>query len=126
MPAYGYIAIGVVDRGTNVLQVRPTTICPQNCIFCSVDAGLYSRNRWAEFIVDPEVIVRGVEEAISVKGCCAEALIDIIGDPLTYRFSADGGSLPFTSIDSSFPPSASQRSPRARSPQWLPASRLGF
>ncbi len=84
MPAYGYIAIGVVDRGTNVLQVRPTTICPQNCIFCSVDAGLYSRNRWAEFIVDPEVIVRGVEEAISVKGCCVEALIDTIGDPLTY------------------------------------------
>jgi uncharacterized Fe-S cluster-containing radical SAM superfamily enzyme len=85
-PPYGYIAIGVIDRGTNVLQVRPTTICPQNCIFCSVDAGLHSRNRWAEFIVDPEVIVRGVEEAISVKGCYVEALIDTVGDPLTYPY----------------------------------------
>jgi len=83
-PAYGYIAIGVIDRGTSVLQVRPTTICPQNCIFCSVDAGFYSRNRWAEFIADPELVVRGVKEAISVKGCYVEALIDTIGDALTY------------------------------------------
>ena len=86
MPAYGYIALGVIDRGTNVLQVRPTTICPQNCVFCSVDAGLSSSSRWAEFIVDPGVIVRGVEEAVSVKGCCIEALIDTIGDALTYPY----------------------------------------
>jgi len=42
------------------------------------------------------------------------------------RFSVDGGSSPFISIDSSSPPPASQRSPRARSPQWLPSSRLGL
>lgn len=85
-PAYGYIAFGVIDRGTNVLQVRPTTICPQNCIFCSVDAGLSSRNRWAEFIADLEPIVRGVKEAVSIKGCYVEALIDTIGDVLTYPY----------------------------------------
>jgi uncharacterized Fe-S cluster-containing radical SAM superfamily enzyme len=84
LPAFGYIALGVIDRGTNVLQVRPTTLCPQNCVFCSVDAGPYSRSRWAEFLVDPELIVRGVEEAVAVKGCCVEALIDTVGDPLTY------------------------------------------
>lgn len=86
LPAYGYIALGVIDRGTNVLQVRPTTICPQSCIFCSVDAGPNSRRRWAEFIVEPELIVRGVEEAVAVKGCCVEALVDTIGDPLTYPY----------------------------------------
>ncbi len=86
VPAYGYIALGVIDRGTNVLQVRPTTICPQSCIFCSVDAGPNSRRRWAEFIVEPGLIIRGVEEAITVKGCCVEALIDTIGDPLTYPY----------------------------------------
>jgi uncharacterized Fe-S cluster-containing radical SAM superfamily enzyme len=51
MPLVGHIAFGVIDRGTNILQVRPTTICPYNCIFCSVDAGPYSRYRQAEFVV---------------------------------------------------------------------------
>ncbi|MCE4627148.1 MAG: radical SAM protein, partial [Desulfurococcales archaeon] len=39
LPLVGTVFIGVIDRGTNVLQVRPTTLCPLNCIFCSVDAG---------------------------------------------------------------------------------------
>ncbi|MEM3926406.1 MAG: radical SAM protein [Desulfurococcaceae archaeon] len=86
VPAYGYIAIGVIDRGTNVLQVRPTTICPQNCVFCSVDAGIKSSNRWAEYIVEPDIIVRGIEEATVVKGHGVEALIDTIGDALTYPY----------------------------------------
>ncbi len=83
-PMIGYIAFGVIDRGTNVLQVRPTTICPLNCIFCSVDAGPFSRHRWAEYIVDPKPIVETVEYAVGVKGYGLEALIDTIGDPLTY------------------------------------------
>jgi len=83
-PALGYIAFGVIDRGTNVLQVRPTTICPQNCVFCSVDAGLASKSRWAEYIVDPGVIVEGVSRVIEEKECSVEALLDTIGDVLTY------------------------------------------
>lgn len=84
VPSIGYIAFGVIDRGTNVIQVRPTTICPQACIFCSVDAGLVSSNRWAEYIVEPNIVLKGVQEVASVKDCGIEALIDTIGDPLTY------------------------------------------
>ncbi|MCY0868178.1 MAG: radical SAM protein [Desulfurococcus sp.] len=83
-PAFGYIAFGVIDRGTNVLQARPTTLCPQRCAFCSVDAGLESSSRWAEFLVEPELIVRGVEEAVRVKGGGIEVLLDSMGDVLTY------------------------------------------
>jgi len=83
-PSFGYIAFGVIDRGTNVLQARPTTICPQNCIFCSVDSGLKSTHRWAEYIVHPDVIVNGVVKALEVKGCSVEVLLDTIGDVLTY------------------------------------------
>ncbi len=85
-PAFGYIAFGVIDRGTNVLQVRPTTICPLNCIFCSVDAGPFSKHRWAEYIVDKHVIIKGVKEAIRYKGSGIEVLIDTMGDPLTYPY----------------------------------------
>lgn len=86
VPAFGYIAFGVIDRGTNVLQARPTTICPQNCIFCSVDAGLTPTRRWAEYIVDPEVIIEGVRIAVEEKGCNVEVLLDTVGDVLTYPF----------------------------------------
>ena len=86
VPMLGYIAFGVIDRGTNVLQVRPTTICPQNCIFCSVDAGLSSRNRWAEYIVDLEAIVNCVKNVINEKGTGIEVLLDTIGDVLTYPY----------------------------------------
>ncbi len=88
-PMIGYIAFGLIDRGTNVIQVRPTTICPLNCIFCSVDAGPFSRHRWAEFIVDPEAIVDAMEYVVRFKGYGVEALIDTIGDPLTYPWLED-------------------------------------
>ncbi len=84
MPMLGYIAFGIIDRGTNVLQVRPTTICPLNCIFCSVDSGPYSRHRWAEYIVKPKPLIDTMDYIASIKGYGLEALIDTIGDPLTY------------------------------------------
>lgn len=83
-PVFGYIAFGVIDRGTNVLQVRPTTICPQACIFCSVDAGIKSTRRWAEYIVEPSLIINAIRKVIEKKGCSVEILLDTIGDVLTY------------------------------------------
>ncbi len=85
-PLYGYIGFGVIDRGTNVLQVRPTTICPLNCLFCSVDAGPKSRNRWAEFIVEPRSLFDAIKMMADYKGAGVEALIDTIGDAFTYPY----------------------------------------
>ncbi len=85
-PLLGYIGFGVIDRGTNVLQVRPITLCPLNCVFCSVDAGPRSRFRWAEFIVEPDAIVETVEYTVPYKGHGLEALIDTIGDSFTYPY----------------------------------------
>lgn len=89
LPGFGYIAFGVIDRGTNVLQVRPTTICPQSCLFCSVDAGLKSKHRWAEYIVEPGLITRTVSMVVADKGCSVEALLDTVGDVLTYPYLVD-------------------------------------
>ncbi len=84
-----YIGFGVIDRGTNVLQVRPTTLCPMNCIFCSVDAGKYSWNRWAEYIVELNTILKSVKKITRYKGGGIEALIDTIGEALTYPWITD-------------------------------------
>ncbi len=84
LPLVGHIAFGVLDRGTNVLQVRPSTLCFHDCIFCSVDAGPSSRTRRAEFIVDVDLLVEWVGRVASVKGGGLEALIDGVGEPLTH------------------------------------------
>ncbi len=84
LPLLGHIAFGVIDRGTNVLQVRPTTLCPLNCLFCSVDAGPRTRFRQTEYIVDRSHLVKWVEAVARYKGDVLEALIDGVGDPLTY------------------------------------------
>lgn len=83
-PLVGHIAFGVIDRGTNVIQVRPSTICPHNCIYCSVDAGPYSKTRTTEFLVDARHIAKWTRILASIKNTPVEALIDGVGEPLTH------------------------------------------
>lgn len=85
IPLVGTVFIGVIDRGSNVLQVRPTTLCPLSCIFCSVDAGPNSRWRATEFYVEsPEWLVHWTVRIAMVKNTGVEALIDGVGDPFAY------------------------------------------
>ncbi len=84
VPLVGHIAFGIVDRGTNVLQIRPTTLCRLNCIFCSVDAGPRSRRRLSEYVVDPRHLIRWVKHVVRTRGDVDECLIDGVGDPITY------------------------------------------
>ncbi len=88
-PLVGTIFIGIIDRGTNVIQVRPHTICNLSCIFCSVDAGPRSRSRGAEFVVNYDRIAREVMKVADFKGGGVEALIDSVGEPLIYRGLCD-------------------------------------
>ncbi len=86
-PLMGSVFIGVIDRGTNVLQVRPTTLCNLSCIFCSVDAGPTSRWRQSEYVViDYEWLAVWVEEVARFKGVRVETLIDGVGEPTTYPY----------------------------------------
>ena len=84
-PLMGHIAFGVIERGTNVIQVRPTTICFHDCIFCSVDAGKSSRHRASEYMVeDVSWLAEWVEEVAKIKGGGVEALIDGVGEPISH------------------------------------------
>ncbi|MEM1515323.1 MAG: radical SAM protein [Candidatus Bathyarchaeia archaeon] len=85
IPLLGCIAFGLIDRGTNVIQVRPTTTCPLSCIFCSMDAGPNSRLRQTEYIVPLEYLLETFKRAVAFKGGRGiEAHIDTVGDPITY------------------------------------------
>ncbi len=85
VPLVGAISFGLIDRGTNVIQVRPVSFCNLNCIMCSTDAGPYSKWRQAEYWVPHEIIVEGIKEIVKFKGVDKiEAHIDAVGEPTLY------------------------------------------
>jgi len=85
MPLVGSIAFGIIDRGTNLLQIRPTTLCNLNCCFCSTNSGPCSNNHQTEFDVEADYLVDYVKEISNFKGPGIEANIDSVGEPLTYK-----------------------------------------
>jgi uncharacterized Fe-S cluster-containing radical SAM superfamily enzyme len=85
IPLLGCIAFGLIDRGTNVIQIRPITTCPLSCIFCSTDAGPKSRCRRTEYIVPLDYLISWFKSVVTFKGeHDIEAHIDTVGDPITY------------------------------------------
>ena len=81
IPLLGCIAFGIIDRGTNLLQIRPISTCPLSCIFCSTDAGPKSRIRQSEYIVPLDYIVEEFKRIVKFKGAFRiEAHIDTVGD----------------------------------------------
>jgi uncharacterized Fe-S cluster-containing radical SAM superfamily enzyme len=84
IPLIGHIAFGVIDRGTSVLQVRPSTLCQHSCIFCSVDAGPKSVTRKSEFLVEAEWLIRWAVDVAKFKGGKVEVLLDGVGEPLSH------------------------------------------
>ncbi len=86
IPLLGYNAFGLIDRGTNLIQVRPITGCNLNCIFCSVDEGRFSKTRLVDYIVDIDYIVEEFEKVAKFKGEGVEAHIDGQGEPTLYPY----------------------------------------
>jgi len=85
IPLVGCIAFGLIDRGTNLIQVRPISTCPLSCIFCSTNAGPKSTIRQTEYTVPLEYMVEEFQKIASFKGKKhIEAHIDTVGDPITY------------------------------------------
>ncbi len=85
IPLFGCIAFGIIDRGTNVLQVRPFSECPLSCVFCSTDAGPHSKRRISAYMVDLPQLLSAFEWAASYKGITdIEAHVDTVGEPAMY------------------------------------------
>jgi uncharacterized Fe-S cluster-containing radical SAM superfamily enzyme len=85
IPLIGHIAFGLIDRGTNLIQCRPTSGCNLNCIYCAVDEGPYSRARVNDFYVDCDYIIEGFKKLAGFKGADdIEAHIDSVGEPMIY------------------------------------------
>jgi len=64
IPLMGVDFMGVIDRGTNVIELKPNTTCNLKCKYCFVSAGDYDTN----FIVSSDYLIEKVREAITIKG----------------------------------------------------------
>lgn len=86
IPLLGHSAFGIIDRGTNLLQVRCITGCNLSCIFCSVDEGRGSKTRQTDFIVDPDYILEELSKVAEFKGDGVEIHLDAQGEPALYPY----------------------------------------
>lgn len=68
IPLIGTTSFGIIDRNTNMIEVRPLTGCNMNCIFCSVDEGLASK-KTTEVVIEEEYLAAEVKKLVEYKGC---------------------------------------------------------
>ena len=89
IPLVGSLYFGIIDRGTSLLQIRPSCGCNLNCPFCSVDAGPLTTTRATSYEVEMEYLVEAVQDIAAFKGPGVECHIDSPGEPLIYRRIAE-------------------------------------
>ncbi|MFH1064283.1 MAG: radical SAM protein [Candidatus Woesearchaeota archaeon] len=66
IPLIGSINFGIVDRGTNIIEVKPITGCNIDCVFCSVDEGKSTR-KLVDFVVEDEYLADEVRKLVEYK-----------------------------------------------------------
>ena len=64
IPLFGLDFLGIIDRGTNIIELKPITLCNLQCKYCFVSAGAYQTN----FIVDPSLLVEQSSNLAKFKG----------------------------------------------------------
>ena len=85
IPLIGVHLFGIIDRGTNVLQIRSITGCPLRCIYCSVDEGEGSRKK-NTYQVETQYLIKEANKVVALKGISdIEAHIDGVGEPLLNK-----------------------------------------
>ena len=84
IPLLGCIAFGILDRGTNLLQIRATSVCNINCTFCSVDGGPLSQQHKVFYEVDCDYLLEEIAKVVALKGTGVEINIDSVGEPFCY------------------------------------------
>jgi hypothetical protein len=83
IPLQGSLYFGIIDRNTNIIEIRPITGCNLNCIFCSVD--LCRRQR--DFVVSADYLIEEAEKLAKLKREKIKEIevhINAQGEPLLY------------------------------------------
>ncbi len=84
IPLIGTTSFGIIDRNTNMIEVRPLTGCNMNCIFCSVDEGLASK-KTSEVVIEEKYLAAEAKKLVEFKGCECHIIINSQGEPTLYK-----------------------------------------
>ncbi|MBI2135961.1 radical SAM protein [Candidatus Woesearchaeota archaeon] len=84
IPLIGTAFIGMTDRNTTCIEIKPITGCNINCIFCSVDEGIDSRKQ-IDFIVEKDYLIEEFKKLTDKKNSeFIDIYINSHGEPTTY------------------------------------------
>ncbi|MCH8004540.1 MAG: radical SAM protein [Nanoarchaeota archaeon] len=84
IPLMGTNYFGLIDRGTNIIEIKPITSCNLGCIYCSVDEGPLSRRK-VDFVVEKDYLIEELKKIIDFKNeNYIDAHINAQGEPLLY------------------------------------------
>lgn len=84
LPLIGSGAFGIVDRNSNMLEIKPVTGCNMNCIFCSVDEGLMTK-KVSELVIDKDYLAEETRKVAESKDCSVHITINAHGEPTIYK-----------------------------------------
>lgn len=85
IPLIGSNSFGLVDRDTNLIEIKPITGCNLNCTFCSVDEGIDTKKK-LDFVVEKDYLVSEFKKLASHKNCDPlYAYINVHGEPMLYE-----------------------------------------
>ncbi|USN45665.1 MAG: radical SAM protein [Candidatus Woesearchaeota archaeon] len=82
VPLLGTNEFGIIDRGSNIIEIKPNTGCNLNCTFCSVSEGINKKDY--DYLVDPDFLLRELEPVVALKKHPVEINIGPQGEPLLY------------------------------------------
>ena len=84
VPLIGTNYFGLIDRGTNIIEIKPITSCNLGCIYCSVDEGPSSRRK-VDFVVEKDYIIEEFKKIVDYKAVDGiDAHINAQGEPFLY------------------------------------------
>lgn len=63
IPLFGLDFLGIIDRGTNIIELKPLTLCNLKCRYCFVSSGDYDN----DFVVDDRYLLKRVKDLIQIK-----------------------------------------------------------
>ena len=82
IPLIGTIYFGIVDKGSDMIELKPITGCNLNCIFCSVGEG--ERKDLVDFVVEEEYLIEETKKLLDTKKGKVDVYINPHGEPLLY------------------------------------------
>lgn len=82
IPLIGTNEFGIVDRGSNTIEIKPLTGCNFQCPFCSVDEG--KNDKTHDYVVECDYLIEEAAKIAAIKKHPVEFHIGPQGEPFLY------------------------------------------